>query len=444
MTRPLALSSLALLILTACGDVTPTATEQSSNDKAKNAQQRVHQKLEQDPFYKQQITSQPLLPANLSEPYIQCPLSSSQSGDYKSSEQVDYSQPGWEQRIAADWDYFDSSEEAGRILVIDFQQRDQSLAYRYLANANTQDDLYEPWSTSKIMAITGAVSKAREHGVGARSLAGGVVPVPDLITSINSYAPFGQANGNSNSIATYLVNAAGRDYLTSLFHDNWLKLSNDNVSLRGAYYREVFNPGEDLWLDPETGKTAPMPTLESNSDDPGYRDYRCDDCGLTGNKPMTTLAQAEWLKRLASHQQDKATRHPNLTAEDVQTLFYGTGHSDEQHQYGGMLQGISRMLTHALAKGIDADTQDPKATLDKSTDGQWRIFQKIGWGPSGTRGRSEVVILAQVCLPEYQGGKAFTLAAQSSVEGNDEALVSNAGQKLQKLMTHSLEQYLNR
>ena len=38
----------------------------------------------------------------------------------------------------------------------------------------------------------------------------------DLISSINSYEAFGKADGNSNAIASYFVNVAGREYLRGL------------------------------------------------------------------------------------------------------------------------------------------------------------------------------------------------------------------------------------
>ena len=42
---------------------------------------------------------------------------------------------------------------------------------------------------------------------------------------------------------------------------------------------------------------------------------------------MTTLAQAEWLKRLVSHQREPITQMPNLQSIDVDVLLNGTGHT---------------------------------------------------------------------------------------------------------------------
>ena len=100
---------------------------------------------------------------------------------------------------------------------------------------------------------------------------------------------------------------------------------------------------------------------------------------------MTTLAEAEWLKRLAAHERDIQTRQPHIQASDVEVLFYGSGHSDPQHQVGGMLQGIGLMLSRALAKAIAGrPVENPKTILDSVTQGKWRIWQKSGSGPSET------------------------------------------------------------
>ena len=83
---------------------------------------------------------------------------------------------------------------------------------------------------------------------------------------------------------------------------------------------------------------AKIDRYKASSDDPGYLSYRCDSCGLTGNKAMTTLAQAEWLKRLVSHQREPITQMPYLQSSDVDVLLNGTGHTD-QHAGGWRYDG---------------------------------------------------------------------------------------------------------
>ncbi|MBT0585937.1 hypothetical protein [Alteromonas oceanisediminis] len=386
-------------------------------------------------FYPSTMNAEPYLPADLASRELGCLALSASDSRYRSSQAVDYSASGWEEQISAEWDHLSAPEDNGRITIIDFRQADnRELTYRYLANANSQNELYEPWSSSKIFAYTGAIATLRQQGVGATSKIGNV-SVADLITSINSYSPTGNAPDDSNAIATYFANIAGRDFLTRLFHDDWLKLSNPDVRFRGAYGPIAFVPSQPDWKD---GQQSVIPSLYVNAgDDPGYQSYRCDDCDLTGNKPMTTLAQAEWLKRLAAHTRDAATQHPHLTAQDIQILFYGsTGR-------GGMMAGISRMLPNALAAVLEPNsTRSPKAILDQATQGQWRIFQKIGWGPSETRMAGENVVLAHVCLPHFQGGREFTIAAQAAQSGYGDEFVNYAGMKMQDLLTRSLGELL--
>ncbi|MEO2280474.1 hypothetical protein [Pseudoalteromonas pernae] len=377
------------------------------------------------------MLAMPPIPSDLSERNISCALPTKQ-GFGKSAEQIEYHKTGWLERLDAQWDYFDINPKDGRVLVIETAQDINGVPhYKYFANL-THTQVYEPWSSSKVMAITGALSQMRAGGnIGATASAGNMA-IADLITSVHSYQKEGGADGNSNAIATYFANLATRGYLTDLLHEKWLKLDDSRIHFSGAYANEVFTPSDPNWHLGD--KVVAAPYYIKASDDPDYQTYRCESCGLTGNKPMTTLAQAEWLKRLSMHQRDSATAHPNLTAQDIEVLFYGLPES-----IGGMSKGIGVSLHQALAHAF-ADKQASEALgwLDSSTDGKWRIWQKIGWGPSETRGQSEQVLLAQVCLPSKTGPRAFTIAAQVGVEGATQSNVVNAGRKLESLLIRTL------
>lgn len=395
----------------------------------------------------------PLLPRNLSSQSIACSVRSSKpyntviqtKKNRKTSTQIQYQKPNWEQRIETDWHYFSNTKSIGKITVIDISQHGDELAYRYLSNG-AQNQHYEPWSSSKIFAYTAAIAKARQQGLGANSTVG-KYHIADLITAIHTYEGFGSAPGDSNAIATWLANIAGRDYISRLMHKSWLNLADAHIFFRGAYATNALKPGSHVWRDKASNKTVSLENFANSRDDPGYLPYHCTTCAKTGNKPMTTLMQAEWLKRLATHQRDTLTQHPDLQSEDIEVLFYGKGHTDQNHHIGGMMQGISRMLSHAIARQIsgnpDVVHDQAKLILDKATQGQWRIFQKIGGGPSETRGSGESVILAHVCLPHYQGGREFTIAAQASHPGNDEMDIARSGLKMQKLLDLSMLTLLN-
>ena len=390
----------------------------------------------------------PLLPARLDELGIDCAIPmSEETPDYRTAAEADYASPGWEQRIASDWSHFSAPADEGWLTVIDFRQEPSGLAYRYLANDRSHDRLYEPWSSSKIMAFTAAVARLRAHGIGADSRVGGVA-LADLITSINSYEPFGGADGNSNAIATFLLNLAGREYATALFHDEWLMLANEAVRFRGAYATEVFTPETYEFVSADGANRHTPDVFAAAAEDPYYLTYRCEHCGTDGNKAMTALAQTEWLKRLASHDRVPETRHPGLERDDVETVFFGKYHSEDEQRVGGMLAGISTLLPRVLAATLSdsaiADIGDPKAVLDALSDGRWRIYQKLGWGPSETRGMSELVVLAHVCLPQAGAGREFTLLGRAAVPGADvnEHGVGAAGIKLEALLTKSLPELL--
>jgi hypothetical protein len=397
-------------------------------------------------YYEQVLLAPPPMPADLDMPGLDCSLEQVEDRtDYRSAAEVDYGRPGWESRVAADWDYVSSPSPAAWFTLIDIRREPDGLAYRYLANDRQQNRLYEPWSSSKVMAYTAAMASLRRHGLGADSLVGGMA-VADLVTSVHSYEPFGTASGSSNEIATYFLNLAGRDYATALFHDAWLRLADPAVRFRGAYGPEPIVPDSNEFLAADGTRRHTPAVFAASADDPHYQSYRCEGCGLTGNKPMSALAQAEWLKRLAVHRRDPLTRHPRLETIDIEALFFGRGHRDAEQAVGGMLLGISQTLHRALAGVLAGQaSSSPGATLDALTDGRWRIYQKVGWGPSETRGTSEFVLLAHVCLPGLQGrGREFTLAGRAAVDGNDadETRVGAAGRDLELLLELALQRLL--
>ncbi len=428
--------SIAAIGLSGCGDRPASDT---TSDPAAALEEPAASAGQQ--YLETSLLPPPLLPAKLDDLSVDCPLGETAGGaGYRSAAEVDYGRPGWEQRVAADWDFFAAPASDGWLTVIDFRQKPGGLAYRYLANDRTHDRLYEPWSSSKIMAFTAAVAALRPHGIGADSSVGGFV-LADLITGINSYEDFGTASGESNAIATFFLNLAGRDFATSLFHDEWLALGNADVRFRGAYGPTAFDPGTNEFVSRD-GETRYTPTVyPAGADDPGYLAYRCENCGTDGNKAMTALAQTEWLKRLASHTREPLTRHPELELVDVETVFFGRHHTDPR-PVGGMLQGISRFLPEAIAATLAPDSDlSAGAVLDDLTDGRWRIYQKVGWGPSETRGTSELVVLAHVCLPQVGGtGREFTLVGRAAVPGADpnEHGVGDAGIKLDDVLRDAL------
>lgn len=395
-------------------------------------------------YYEQIMGAAPLQPTHAEQRWHACaPTVASSDERYKTVAESGIT-AGWVERSAHDWQHFDASTDDGKVLVIDYAQKGDELAFRYLANADTHDDLYEPWSSSKIMAYAGAMSLLSDNFAQSDTHVG-EVKLADLITSVHSYEPSGGADGNSNAIAYYFANVAGRDYLTALFHDAWLNIGQPQVKFRGAYGPSAFAPSDTYWRTPSRSVSA---QIVARDNDAGSLSYRCEGCGLTGNKPMTTLASAEFLKRLATHKRVPETRMPGLSDDAVMMLFYGPGHSENSANAGGMMAGASLTPHRAVAQALQAEYPELEGlnvqeTLDRATNGNWRIFHKLGAGPSETRGTSEVVALAHICLPLADGTREFTVAAQASVADDTEANVGHAGKKLETLLRRTVQQLIS-
>lgn len=389
------------------------------------------------------MNAPPYFPANTRAIWPDCAPTVPSSNTAYSTIQESGLESGWESKVSANWTFFTIPADEGFVTVIDYALKDNQLAYRYFANSATQNTLYEPWSSSKIMAYAGAMATLNLPNI-PEDLMAGDARVADLITSINSYGISGKADGNSNAIATFFANIAGREFLTDLFHDNWLKLSNPDIRFRGAYGAEVFSPNPAMFSSEQTAVHQEIGYYKAATDDPYYQPYLCNNCNKNGNKPMTTLAEAEFLKRMVSQKRVPEAAMPGLSDDAVISLLYAPGHDTNANPSGGMMAGISRMLHTALANAIaPGDNRSPKTILDEYTHGQWRVFQKIGWGPSETRGQGETVVLAHVCLPAENSKREFTLAARTVAPSPTDAAVDSAAYKMQILLNRSIHQLLS-
>lgn len=396
-------------------------------------------------FYQRYMLSDPIRPADETFTMMQGLAERNQLQAFISSDDINYDSPKWQQRVFAQSSNI-LKQEQGRVAVIDSALSNNELVYRYLSNG-THDELFEPWSSSKVMAITGAMVKANKLGF-TGDFQIGEHWFSDIITSIHSYQPSNLADGNSNALASYLVNAVGRDYLSSLFHKAWLNLSPANISLRGAYGTEVFQPSQNVWADKD--KQIVQDSFNDSASQSGYLSYRCESCGLTGNKPMTTLALVEWLKRLIIGTRDPNTHLSDLSGFDTHLLFYGKTMSHiKTDELKGMQAGISNILALAIYQHLEPDSkwqtlelEDIEKKLNSITDGKWRIFQKVGWGYSETRGAGEMVYLAHVSLPFYKQGREFTIAAQVGIDGENENKVHHAGLTMLKVLKSAVAEVL--
>ncbi|NVK26082.1 MAG: hypothetical protein HWE10_14230 [Gammaproteobacteria bacterium] len=404
--------------------------------------------MSNDLFYEQQMKAAPYFNEDTqNHRKLNIPALNNQNEGFKSSQTINFAQPDWHLRAFKGNKEIEISTSVGRVLTIEMAQDDKQVFYRYRANNSSFNELFEPWSSSKIMPITAAILTAKQQGLNS-NFSVGQYSFADLITSVHSYSEQDVVKDDSNVIATYFANSVGRKTITNMLQQQWLKLPNDKISLRGAYGSNPLTLEQNVWYSGD--KQYKPSTYQPSSEDPYYLSYRCETCGLTGNKPMTTLALAEWLKRLVISERDSTTQLSNLNQKDVEVLFFGDPQSTNKKPQG-MQAGVSRMLANAIASALGKiaeqqlnDSLQVKATLDSSTNNQWQIFQKIGWGYSGTRSAGEMVYLAHVQLNDGQDDRAFTITAQTQAKGSDSDKLYEAGRKMQLLLMKTMSELLTR
>jgi hypothetical protein len=361
------------------------------------------------------------VPQNLEDRFVTCPVSdkpkvgtfNGKTYTYKSSAEARYGADGWQDRVTSDWSALSRLVPPNmEAVVIDIRRVGGVPHYLYLSNGK-QNAVYEPWSSSKFMAVSGAMARARTESGGKVGGDGtvGNFSIGDMTTAIHTYAAKGTAPGGgssgvdgSNGMSNYFFRVAGADYLTELMHDRWLRLP-DRSNFRGGYGGFSFNEGSLNWTSADGRSTTRMGRLER---------------GINGDKTMSAIAQAEWLKRLTQFETDPSTRLPGfngtIQAEDTRALLYGN--LKRNNEIGGMLAGESVYLLQGLLPGVrvgrpDAFGGEPnraaKEILDRVTGGKWRVFHKLGAGVSGTRRVSEIVMATYACLPGYDGGREFVI-----------------------------------
>jgi len=344
---------------------------------------------------------------------------------YKTDEEARFRSPGWEARVGIDEHALDGLVPASdRAVVIDVRRVGGRPAYAYFGAHGLVHDTYEPWSSAKIIAASAAMARVRAatdaRVGGPASVSAGAVG--DLVTAMETYAARGGVPGASNEIAGYFLTIAGAERTNALFGAGWLNLTGDESSFHVS--RDAGRTRSAWGASPyAAGRTWTMPRGPSYAATPDAR--------MVDDKPMSALAQAEWLKRLSQHALAPRSSLPGFQAEDLDVLFYGRPGSTE---VGGMLAGISNYVANAVAGTSALGAAETIARIDALNGGRsnWRIFDKVGWGDSTSRSRSEVVLVSYTCLPGYDGGHELVIALRTSVPKSS---VAAAGQVAQATMT---------
>ncbi|MFN3199424.1 MAG: hypothetical protein ACE366_13555 [Bradymonadia bacterium] len=291
--------------------------------------------------------------------------------------------------------------------------------FRYLSNG-AHDEARETWSSSKFLAVANAGAHMREASQGVVGLdsvvkldSGEALPLGDLVTVIHSYD---QRRFTSNGLARWFHDIGGRDRANALVHAGWLD--------RPASETFGGNYG------------APAPALPLRFDgSAGALTLEADD--TTGpDNTLSTFTLAEALKRLVLHRELAGSRMPHLTWADVQVLLYGAPQSSAYGQDAP--QGMQGDTAIYVQQALDLPS------LEARSQGQWRIFSKLGAGPS--RG-GEIVHNAYGCLPVLDEagrpvadqGKEFVIATHMSAGGDMKA----ADQQLARLYSALIERVLD-
>lgn len=237
--------------------------------------------------------------------------------------------------------------------------------YRYLSNGS-HDHAFQPWSSTKFMAIANAAATLRARSnnrVGLTASVGGI-PLGDLATVIHSYD---ERRYSSNGLARYFHDIGGRARANDLVHD-WIP--RPTIESFGGNYG------------------APAPALGYRFVDAGGQSVEIDpDTSVGPSNHLSTFTLAEFLKRLVMHREDAATRLPGLQWADAATLFYGATDSVWSSAPGGMSADTAIYLQAGLP--IDA--------IEQRSRGTWRVFSKLGFGDG------DFVHVSYACLPSLDG-----------------------------------------
>ena len=241
--------------------------------------------------------------------------------------------------------------------------------YRYLSNGQ-HDTVVQPWSTTKFMAAANAGARLRLASSGKVGLGASVDgwAMGDLVTIVHNYD---ERTFTSNGLSRYFHDVGTRVSAQQLI-TGWLGRP-EKETFGGNYGAARADLGFEF-VDGLDSVTVPADTSAGPANQ------------------LSTLTLAEFLKRIVMHREDEATRMPGLTWEDAQVILYGA-------------EG-SRRYSENTQQGMEADTAlylqsaINVPAMEERSQGQWRIFSKLGHGTS--RG-GEFTHVGYGCFPQLDG-----------------------------------------
>lgn len=234
--------------------------------------------------------------------------------------------------------------------------------YRYLSNG-THAQAFQPWSSSKFMAVANAAATLRvasDYKVGLTAKVG-ATPLGDLVTSIHNYDddPY-----SSNALGRYFHDIGGRAKANALVHD-WLDRP-DSETFGGNYGQLPPDLGYSFVAPSGAKVTVPKDTTSGPANH------------------FSTWTAAEFLKRLVHHRENASQRLPGIQWEDLRVLFFGAEGSKKHGAWGGMTDDTTTYIQ-----------QYDMGYIEQRSQGQWVTFSKLGNGTAG-----EFVTTNYACFPQ--------------------------------------------
>ena len=266
-------------------------------------------------------------------------------------------------------------------------------------------------------------------------------PLGDLITIIHSYhsdSPinnsFDQINPNyqSNCLAYYFLNIGGRQQLNDNIHTKWLNLNDSNSdsnsssinkqSLGGNYGcdSENYTLGYQFVSNKNYIYHQNQIQNMSNQSNMTKRCNMNETNFVTISNQLSSLTSAEMYKRIIMTREEPQWSYPNTSWIDVENLLYGANPSImfPNITFGGASTDTSIYIQSGLNM----------TNIEYESNGQWRIFSKLGGGC--TDKHCDVAYNGYACFPTIDHdqdsvnlGVEFVISAFYSINTSDVCVV---------------------
>jgi len=306
------------------------------------------------------------------------------------------------QSVSVDTTTLPSIITNGADLCIILTKRVNKVPYhKYYCNGQSSITGHETWSSSKIFAIANAAgnlhSECSSAGIDSTTTGKhGTTPLGDLATIVCSYDT--TMGYSSNSLSSYFHDLGWRQRIHDLVTSTWLGQTSE--TLGGNY-------GESSPTDLGFKLTNSDKSTCSATKDPKMPSF---------SNTVSMLSASEMTRRITQYREiPEEFRFPNATWSDMKDIMYGAQSPIlfPSVKWGGMTTDTSIYVQSSL------DISDVQA----SSQGQWRIFSKLGAGYSSSRSVGEVISNAYACLPRLDAnglpipneGYEFTIAVRGSV-----------------------------